>query len=100
MAQVGSWKGDGSRLWRDCRGEACLARRVRSTRIAHIAIIHSQTSLSVIAGEVLYPPHLFCGRGTPRPYKALRRQGYKRDFTALTGRENVGFCTPQGVALG
>ena len=56
MAQVGSWKGDGSRLWRDCRGEACLARRVRSTRIAHIAIIHSQTSLSVIAGEVLYPP--------------------------------------------
>ena len=27
---------------RDCRGEARLARRVRSTRIAHIAIIHSQ----------------------------------------------------------
>ncbi len=29
-------------------------RRVRRTRIAHIAIIHSQTSLSVIAGEALY----------------------------------------------
>ncbi|MFC2348906.1 MAG: hypothetical protein ACFNO7_08435, partial [Bacteroides sp.] len=36
---------------RDCRGEACLARRVRSTRITDVAIIHSKTSLSVIAGE-------------------------------------------------
>ena len=26
------------------------------------------------------------GRGVPRPYKALRRQGYKHYFTALTGR--------------
>ena len=24
------------------------------------------------------------GRGMPRPYKALRRQGYKHYFTALT----------------
>ena len=67
MAQVGSWKGDGSRLWRDCRGEACLARRVRRTRIAHIAIIHSQTSLSVIAGEVLYPPIYSAGEACLAP---------------------------------
>ena len=40
-----------SRHRRDCRGEACLARRVRSTRITDVAIIHSKTSLSVIAGE-------------------------------------------------
>ena len=74
-----------SRLWRDCRGEACLARRVRRTRIviirgivvigvrrtriADIAIIHSQTSLLIISG-----------RGVPRPYKALRRQGYAKKF--------------------
>ena len=32
----------------------------------------------------IYHPHLFCGRGVPRPYKALRRQGYRGDFTALT----------------
>ena len=31
----------------------------------------------------------------PRPYKALQKQGYKHYFTALTGRENVGFCTPR-----
>ena len=61
MAQVGSWKGDGSRLWRDCRGEARLARRVRRTRIAIILYI--------------YHLHLFCGRGMPRPYKALQKQG-------------------------
>ena len=24
------------------------------------------------------------GRGVPRPYKALRRQGYRGDFTAIT----------------
>ena len=33
----------------------------------------------------------------PRPYKALRRQGYRRDFTTLTGRENVGFCSPKAL---
>ena len=88
-----------------------------------IAIIHSKTSLSVIAGEACLAirrgfyygvpwraattamlsentQRAFYGRGVPRPYKALRRQGYRRDFTALTGHENVGFCSPQGVALG
>ena len=54
-------EGDSSRLWRDCRGEACLARRVRSTRIADIAIIHSKTSLSVIAGEACLAPTKPCG---------------------------------------
>ena len=29
------------RLWRDCRGEACLARRVRRTRIVIIRYISS-----------------------------------------------------------
>ena len=57
----GEDKGLVVRLWRDCRGEACLARRVRRTRIV---IIHSITSFVV-----------YCGRGMPRPYKALRRQG-------------------------
>ena len=52
------------------------------TRIADIAIIHSQTSLLIISG-----------RGMPRPYKALRGQGYKHYFTALTGRfAQVGSC--------
>ena len=36
-------------------GEACLARRVRSTRITDVAIIHSKTSF---VG--------YCGRGVPR----------------------------------
>ena len=44
-----------SRHRRDCRGEACLARRVRSTRITDVAIIHSKTSF---VG--------YCGRGVPR----------------------------------
>ena len=79
-----------SRHRRDCRGEACLARRVRSTRITDVAIIHSKTSLSVIAGEASrairrgfyygVPWHAatiamlsentqreFYGRGVPRP---------------------------------
>ena len=71
------------RRWRDCRGEARLARRVRSTRIviirgivvigvrstriAHIAIIHSKTSLSVIAGEARLAPTKPCG-GKAFPY--------------------------------
>ena len=42
---------------------------VPSTRITDVAIIHSKTSLSVIAGErYIYHPYLFCGRGVPRPY--------------------------------
>ena len=45
-----------SRHRRDCRGEACLARRVRSTRITDVAITHSKTSF---VG--------YCGRGVPRP---------------------------------
>ena len=56
---------------RDCRGEARLARRVRSTRIVIILYI--------------YHPHLFCGRGMPRPYKALQRQGYKHYLLPLRG---------------
>ena len=66
-----------SRLWRDCRGEARLARRVRRTRIViirgivvigvhrtritDVAIIHSKTSLSVIAGEACLAPTKPCG---------------------------------------
>ena len=34
---------------------------VRRTRIAHIAIIHSKTSLSVIAGEACLAPTKPCG---------------------------------------
>ena len=37
-----------SRHRRDCRGETCLARRVRSTRITDVAIIHSKTSFGVL----------------------------------------------------
>ena len=78
-----------------------------------IAIIHSKTSVSVIAGEARRAirrgfyygvpwraattamlsentQRAFNGRGVPRPYKALRRQGYRRDFTALTGRTRIG----------
>ena len=58
---------------------------MRRTRIADVAIIHSKTSLSVIAERrYIYHLRLFCGRGTPRPYKALREQGYKHYFTAIT----------------
>ena len=78
-----------SRLWRECRGEACLARHVRRTRIADIAIIHFKTSF---VG--------YRGRGMPLPYKALPPQGYRRDFTALTGRIQNGAIFTQGVALG
>ena len=31
----------------------------------------------------------FYGRGVPRPYKALQKQGYRRDFTAFTGRTRI-----------
>jgi len=64
-----------SRLWRECRGEACLARHVRRIRIADIAIIHFKTSF---VG--------YRGRGMPRPYKALPPQGYRHDFATLTGQ--------------
>ena len=43
-----------SRRGRDCRGEACLARRVRSTRIAIILYIYS-------AGEARLAPTKPCG---------------------------------------
>ena len=62
---------------------------MRRTRIADIAIIHFKTSF---VG--------YRGRGMPRPYKALPPQGYRRDFTALTGRIYRGTCNSQGVALG
>ena len=32
---------------------------------------------------------VFNGRGVPRPYKALQKQGYKHYFTALTGRTRI-----------
>ena len=63
-----------SRLWRECRGEACFARHVRRTRIADIAIIHFKTSF---VG--------YRGGGMTHIYRSLA-QGYRRDFTALTGR--------------
>ena len=56
-------------------------------RIAYITIIHSKTSFVGYCGRArhyIYHLHLFCGRGMPRPYKALREQGYKHYFTALT----------------
>ena len=56
-------------------GKARLARHVRRTRIADIAIIHFKTSF---VG--------YRGRGMPRPYKALPPQGYRRNFATLTGR--------------
>ena len=65
--EVGSWKLEVMRPWRDCRGEACLARRVRSTRIViirgivvigvrstrmtDVAIIHSKTSFVGYRGQ-------------------------------------------------
>ena len=81
-------------------------------RRTRIAIIHSKTSLSVIAGEACLAirrgfyygvpwraattamlsentQRAFNGRGVPRPYKALQKQGYRRDLTALTGRTRI-----------
>ena len=68
-----------SRLWRECRGEACLARHVRRTRIADIAIIHFKTSF---VG--------YRGRGVPRPYKALREQGYRKAMIYHLAHPNIG----------
>ena len=48
MAQL---RVNGSRLGRDCRGEACLARRVRRTRIVILRLFIPKHHLSVIAGE-------------------------------------------------
>ena len=73
----------------ECRGEACLARHVRRTRIADIAIIHFKTS--------------FVGyreRGMPRPYKALPPQGYRHNFATLTGRAAVRAQTGQAARSG
>ena len=74
VAPAGRIRVKSSRLWRECRGEACLARHVRRTRIADIAIIHFKTSF---VG--------YRGRGMTHIYRSLA-QGYRRDFTALTGR--------------
>ena len=87
------------RLWRDCRGEARLARRVRRTRIviirgivvigvrrtriAHIAIIHSKTSLSVIAGEACLAPTKPCGsKALSYPLCVLTRTLYLEPRTS------------------
>ena len=35
------------------------------------------------ARHYIYHPYLFCGRGVPRPYKALRKQGYKHYLLLL-----------------
>ena len=44
-----------SRLWRDCRGEACLARRVRRTRIVIILCTYftGETRLARRTAELL-----------------------------------------------
>ena len=74
-------------------GEACLAIR----RGFYYGVPWRAATTAMLSENT---QRAFYGRGVPRPYKALRRQGYRGDFTALTGRENVGFCSPQGVALG
>ena len=88
FALTGCIRVKSSRLWRECRGEACLARHVRRTRIADIAIIHFKTSF---VG--------YRGRGMTHIYRSLAC--FIRDFVALTGRIYRGTCKiPQGVALG
>jgi len=52
---------------------------VRRTRIADIAIIHSK---NIIVG--------YRGRGVPLPYKALRRQGYRKAMIYHLAHPNIG----------
>ena len=63
------------RRWRKLRVRACGA---------IVGARHASPANAVRIVSIL----LF-GRGMPRPYKALRKQGYRGDFTTLTGRTRI-----------
>ena len=86
--------------YRSLTGEACLAptkpcfRKAINTILLLLQAAHELQMLRLFipkhhcrllrARHYIYHPYLFCGRGVPRPYKALPPQGYERDFTAIT----------------
>ncbi|MFC2324879.1 MAG: hypothetical protein ACFNLL_05350, partial [Bacteroides sp.] len=63
-------------------GEACLAIR----RGFYYGVPWRAATTAMLSENT---QRAFYGRGVPRPYKALQKQGYRRDFTAFTGRTRI-----------